>query len=177
MGQYLSVGICTELSIDKEVLKKSTIEKIENKLSKKFDMSLFVINETEFDDVIVWHLKRDLIKEEMYNFTSKIHADYGIKNEEILEKIKAAKTGEEIYSIAGNDDDENFRTDRYSESEYIDLGGYRPTDIQTKYISFLMEGKIIMECYNTIFSFFCKALKKVYSEFKLSGALNVYITG
>ena len=179
MGQYLSIGLCTKIAVEKQNItnQKFTLNEVVSELNKKFEMSSFVLDETN-GDYFVWYFNKDNIKQEMYNFLSKIYSDYGVKDEEVLEKIKQITTADEILNIAENERSENFRLDRYSEYDYINLGKFdNYQDINTTYISLFMEGKISMECYDDIFSFFRKTMRQVYSEFKLSGALNVYITG
>ena len=179
MGQYLSIGICNKIAVNRKKIESKgfTLNDVEKELNKKFELSLFVINETG-DDYFVWDIKKDIFKQELYNFLSKIYLEYGVVREELLKKIKNSETGDDIYNLAEIESHENFHLDEYSEYDYIELGTFKNyQEINTTYISLFLVGKISMECYGQMFSFFTKTMRKVYSEFNLSGALNVYITG
>ena len=49
--------------------------------------------------------------------------------------------------------------------------------LQYESIIIALQGKIFMECYNTMFSFFSKTIQHLVKDFKLAGAISVYITG
>ncbi len=51
MGQYLSIGICNKIAVNRKKIESKgfTLKDVENELNKKFEMSLFVLNETGDD--------------------------------------------------------------------------------------------------------------------------------
>ncbi|MFA6924765.1 MAG: hypothetical protein WC223_11000 [Bacteroidales bacterium] len=182
MGQFLSIGICNQISVNRKEIKKQgfKLTDVENELNKKFNLSVYVFNETD-SDYLTWNINKSIFKQETHRFLSKIYQEYGEVNkaiEELLKEINNLETAEELFNLAESKRHENFQLDEYCSFDYIKLGAFEKTQrINTTYIGLFFAGKISMECYGQMFSFFRKTIRQVYSEFKLSGALNVYITG
>ncbi|MEI0739001.1 hypothetical protein VQ056_24205 [Paenibacillus sp. JTLBN-2024] len=68
MGQYLQMGICYRMEIDKNRLEKLGIkyEKLTSELNKHLDLSLFELNETK--DEIIFEIKESVVLEQLQKF-------------------------------------------------------------------------------------------------------------
>ena len=179
MGQFLSIGICTNILISKKKLESKgfSLEDALMELSKKFNVDVFDYVESN-NEYHQWKINESLFKSEIEDFLTKIYNDYGDANITLIDKISSFQTFENILAFAENKSHENFQIDKYSNPEYIELGKFSEyIDVHTTYIGLFFAGKIFMECYGKMFSFFRNNMRQVYTKYKLSGALNVYITG
>ena len=179
MGQFLSIGICTNIGISKEKLKLKgfTLEDVQIELSKKFNIEVFDYIKTE-DEYHQWQINKSIFTSEIKNFLTQIYSDYGVIDEDLMNKISYMQSFEEFIEYAGTKSHENFQRASVGNPDFIELGNFANSlQIYTSHIGLFYAGKISMECYNKMFSFFRNNMRHSYSKYKISGALNVYITG
>lgn len=183
MGQYLVSGIVTESVISKEKLTKykiSTEDLIkEMKYQLLFENDLYNLEEN--DEYIIFKLKNDIIERELLNFLEVYYPIYYYKNnvyKEALEKIKKTNSQDWI-KLAENKSMEAFQIDSYGEEDYLSFDiDFRPTiTVSHTTIMLTIEGKIFMEEYGSHFRLAKYCIKQAFKEFKISGAIRVYISG
>lgn len=186
MGQFLAVGITTNLSISKEKAEKEKItldEAIQN-LNQNKHFLPEIYDFTDEKGLWKWSLKQEIIEAELLDFLkalypllyiSKKYTDY----DEVLEKLSQTNASSWI-ELANAKSFESFQIDEYGESErlYFDEKPFQPKlTVDFTSIALAMEGKIMMEVYGGLFNFFKISLQKAFPEFQLSKALRVYISG
>ncbi|MBF0545990.1 MAG: hypothetical protein HQM08_16220 [Candidatus Riflebacteria bacterium] len=186
MGQYLSIGIVTELIVSKAEMQKGKISKEEllDQMEKflYFPNNLYTANEN--DDMVVLKLKSDVFSAELIPFLEKFYKImYRSKKENtvvigILEKLKNSPPSDWM-EIAKEKSFYYFQEDLYGRSENLTFEKeFQPRlNVQCDCIMLSMEGKTFMEVYGRQFHFFKYCMREAFQEFALSGALRVYLSG
>jgi len=184
MGMYLTIGIVTQIRIDKErarVQASASPEDVRNALQKHHNQS-GIYNLEENDDYVWLALKPDIAEPEMIEF---LQAFYKIRYTEDcrnmytnIDELKAMTTMDEWLHHASKRPCQAFRFDEFVHIHTPYPGGWtRSLETSAKQIILSLDGKIIMECYNELFSFFTKLIRERLSRFKLADSLLVTITG
>lgn len=182
MGQFLAIGITTNISI-----RKSEIEKAEfscNQFVEKMKASMFfqpdIYTQYEEDDYIVFNLKDEIFQSQLIDFLKAVYPVlYKDSNQyykpvlESLTSMEPAKWKE----WAADSAESAFQDDPYGARDYL-FGAFR-SRIAINYHAIILslEGKILMEQFGRQFHFFKYTMMQAFKEFSLSGALRVYITG
>ena len=184
MGQFLAIGIKTDIFIQKDRESKNlTLEDIIGKMTSEwhFDASLYDFSENEKS--WKWKLKETLFDDDFLAFLKAFYAEvYTNRNadeEEVIQKLSESPAADWL-AIASDKSYEAFQKDNYCESDYLRFmdKDFRPTvtiDFQT--IMLAMAGKIMIESSGGLFHFFEKMIDRNFSNFKISKAIKVYITG
>jgi hypothetical protein len=178
MGQYLAIGITTEISTDKAVALKQKISAEE--IIKRPPLIETLYDFEESDNYWSWGIKPAIFEAELLPFLETLYPDlYGIGSsdwEDVLKKLKETPPNEWLKFIQ-NDGFEAFQLDSYGESDYLAFPKKGTVALNYETIILALEGKISMECHGQLFGFFETALQNQYKAFELSKTLRVYITG
>lgn len=181
MGQYLAIGITTEIRTDKAIALKHKITAEEIISRHALIQTLFDFEET--DNSWYWKIKPAIFEAELLPFLETLYPDlYGVGASDwadVLEKLKETPPNE-WFEFIKNDGFEAFQLDSYGESVYLafpEKGYSAKVQLNYETIILALEGKISMECYGQLFGFFESAIQNQYKAFELSKTLRVYITG
>lgn len=182
MGQFLCIGIVTKMGISKEKRIKEynlTLDEITKGVAKKFDLSLY--NMTEAENFFEWEIDHSVLLQELPSFLRSFYPFYYINNparyDGVIPDIIKCRTSAEIIETANKKEYECFQMDDMG-GQIIDAGKHDiGLYLQYESIILALQGKIFMECYNTMFGFFSKTIQSLLKDFKLAGAISVYITG
>lgn len=184
MGQYLAIGIKTNISIPKDRNSKElSIEEIIDKMTSEwgFDASIYDFEETEKS--WNWKLKISLFDEDFLSFLKafyqQIYANQSSDNDNVIKKLSNSPVTEWLV-IASAKSFEAFQKDNSCESSYLyfDDKPFRPyITINFQTIMLAMAGKIMIESSGGLFEFFEKMILQNFINFKISKAVKVYITG
>ena len=186
MGQYLAIGIATQLSISKEETAKAKIgiEEVKQKMQQTLHFSADIYDFSEEKGYWSWTLKKAIWEAELFAFLKTIYpllyldkgyADY----EEVLKKLAESEPSLWL-EIAEGKSFSSFQIDKYGENErlYFNEKPFQPKiSVSTESVALAMEGKIMMEVYGGLFNFFQLCIQKTFPDFKMSKAIRVYITG
>ena len=98
--------------------------------------------------------------------------------QETLNELKNSKS-ENWLSLAEDKSCEEFQIDNYGieDNLYFEKAFNPRVSVYYESILLSMEGKIMMESYGRQFNFFKLCMTEMFKEFKLAGALRVYISG
>lgn len=181
MGTYMGIGIVTKMGISKSTVEEmeSTIDDIQSKISKEFNIDFDIYTVVENDNAYIFNLKDTIMEEQLKPFLQEIYpAIYSDSNyyESILkylDKLKADK----IIEFAKEKSKEAFQYDKYGERDYFYGSFGRCLEISYETIMISSEGKISMECYGKHFKFFKSCIVKAYPQYSIANSLRVYITG
>ena len=155
MGRYLSCGIATEITILKRYNEENDI--IMERIGKNIDLNIY--ERIDYDDEIVLQIKKDIFEKYIVDFIveqSKYFKD-GIGKDTIdkLEQLKGLSY-DEMIEIAKEKKIYTFqflRGDRIcNDISYLDPHG--DNDIYCDIIDFISDGKVFLECYWDIFTYF-----------------------
>lgn len=176
MGQYLSIGIITQLKINTNGTDLSEIK--EDLKERGVDLDLY---EGEIDSNL-WrgNLKQEIIEKELLGFTK---AAYDLlrkytrldDDKEVIAALEKSKP-EDWSGILDEATFINFQEDSYGHRSYLKIQG-KNLELIFFAVSLKMVGKILMEMDSGIFNLLSTGLQKLLSDFKLARSLRVYITG
>ncbi len=181
MGQYLSIGICTNFSISKSEMKsaKTSIEEIEDALQNE-GYYLPIFERQESENAWKWSLKESIFTMEMAQFVEKQLDIFGETDddvEQLLADLKNCKSKNDFWGLAEQGNYECFQWDRYGESDYISMSFGKHLRINYDCIMLFSAGKISMESDGGLFQYFVRNIVIANPEFEIAKALKVYITG
>jgi hypothetical protein len=184
MGQYLTVAMATKITTDKSTALhyKQKPKDIVKRLGAQ--IAAFEFKETE--DMWTWTLKPSVVEAELMRFLEEIYAhlyeegqsDY----EDVLARLSELPPQEWLAMVDGEDEEgyEAFQSNSYGETYILDLPKISDSAeirLNEDSIMLALEGKISMECYGQLFSFFQTAIQHQFKAFKLGSTLRVFITG
>lgn len=186
MGQFLAMGIATQLAVSKEKAEKEkiTLEEVLQKMQQTLHFTPDIYNFSEEKGYWIWELKKEIWEGELLNFlkviypllyVNKQHTDYEV----VLEKLSETPASS-WFELAEDKSFTSFQLDEYGENErlYFNEKPFRPkTTVGFDSVALAMEGKIAMEEYGKFFNFFALCFQKAFPTFQLSKAIRVYITG
>jgi hypothetical protein len=183
MGAYLATGIVQEIVIDKCDIrsKEITSDIIQKHLKNELDISYY--NYSENSDQYCWKIKPEILGsglieflDSQFNMYSKIKDKY---MQETLDRLSKVKTADEIISLALSNDLINFRA-LEPITHYIrvikDNGFEERITVYYNMISYFLDGKIIMESYNSIFRYFERNIRLQNEKYPLATCVKVMIT-
>ncbi|MCI5125530.1 MAG: hypothetical protein D3925_13915 [Candidatus Electrothrix sp. AR5] len=180
MGQFLAIGLATEIGINKPEADKAdlTLEQLQERMQHDLHYAPGIYSATEKDDYYHFFLNEEIFHAELLpllkTFYPLLYSDPAYY-ERVLEKL-ADKDPAEWLKWAQGKPEEAFQFDEYGTRDYLAVNH---ADICVSYDAVLlsMEGKISMETYGRQFSFVKYAMMQTFREFRLAGALRMYITG
>ncbi len=161
MGTYLSCGIAKTINVKKKGYAK---EVILEKLGKSVNLDIYDEPE-ETEDYLIFELKKDIMEKYAVEFVKEqlnIAKENSVEPEKIKHDIKDLenKKYDELMEMA---EIKRYRNFQYIEGNvfsndvsYISDG----LDIIADIIVYALEGKVIMECYNSIFRYFRNLILK-----------------
>ncbi|NRD76581.1 hypothetical protein HPT25_03630 [Bacillus sp. BRMEA1] len=178
MGQYLQMGICYRMEIDKKRLDKLgvTFEKLKNELNKQFDLSLYELNETQ--DELVFEIKKGVILEQLLEFMQFEYSMYPQQEpyadcfKSAVETIGGLSSFEEIVEVAEEKKYPCFQSNVITSEIKVDWNLLK-MDI-SMFVLFL-DGKIIMEGYNSFLRYIENNVRELSKKWTLAGAFKCYI--
>lgn len=189
MGQDLGVGIPTKITIRRKDItsEKADLACIKRGLEDVLDIGSYDFTQ-DSDQYYLWKIKPELLNANFKEFYAELMQDYDKKltKQEIELISKSDAIGQELLDIAHNDGLFNFYTTdgvdeiihlHDIEGNEINNGYNNSLDINLEFLVFCSEGKIMMECYGQLFSFFEQNLRKQYVQYPASKCLKILIFG
>lgn len=182
MGQFLGIGINTKIKVSRTELRRCPSgEDCARAIVEKDLANSELYNLTMTDDLLIYSLKKEIVEKEWCAFINDFYTirykETGeqMEDEEALEAISACTTLEDWLSIANQKRYSCFQIDDHQ--QYIEIGAFYPCRVGIENIILSIDGKILMECYGTLFRFLTICIKKRLEQYKLADALDVYISG
>lgn len=174
MGQYLVIGIATQITADKREC--NDIENFKTLFEKKLNSAgIYQLSETE--TTIELRLKPEIAEPEWTDF---IQAFYGLRYQpheydEIIKDLNQRKTLEEYIVYAEEKLNQKYHLTHLH--YYLQDGHFnRHIPIVMKMMILSLDGKIIMECYDELFTFINRLIRERLSNYRLANSLYVDIT-
>lgn len=157
------------------------MENIEFALQKEVDLQHYIFEESE--EAISWTIKPKILEEG--NLAEFLEAQFNMyddtmNSEEIISKVKQAKTGEEIIQLAQSHSFTDFQMVGYMEGypsvlQENGFSDYMP--VHYELMAFFLDGKIIMECYERIFHYFERNIRLQAAKHPIAACVKVLISG
>lgn len=179
MGQYLQMGICYRLEVDKKRLDKLeiTLEGLINELNKHLDITLYEINETH-EEVII-EIKETGALEQLLEFTQFLYSLYPQEQrdtdcfESASEMIGELSSLKELVELA-----EEGRVPCFQSNKIVDeikVSNWKPLEIKIYLLVFFVEGKIFMEGYDSFLRFIENNVRESSKRWSIAGAFKCFI--
>lgn len=183
MGQFLCIGIYTQIRASRKAAESQyhSIDECRENIvkSKGLDESLYDFHEDE--ENIYYTLKSDILGRDIVALTKRFYEmRYGVGDKydsaAALEALEKCQNGQDVMALLQRKCFQCFQNG--CTYDYVtatrSIGGML---IDVRSIILSIDGKIIMECYGELFSFFTRLIQEKLSDIPLSKALHVYIDG
>jgi len=179
MGQYLQMGICYRIKVDKKRLDKLgvTFEKLKNELNKHFDLSLYDLNETQ--DEIIFGLKESVVLEQLQEFMQFQYLMYPQEQPYIdcfksaIEIIGELSSLQEIVEVAEEKKFSCFQSNTIT--DVVKVSSWNSLSVGISMLVFFVEGKILMEGYNSFLRFIENNIRESGKKWSITGAFRCFI--
>ena len=184
MGRYLAIGLKTELTIRKKNAEKAfnTVQEAISTVRKEL-ASEEAYDMIEVEDFVCFKLKPKLLETELVNF---LHEFYTIRygdisksaeHNKILSALQKCNSASEIVNIAEEMRFEDFQKDNYWDNVFLNDGRWDNLTVYMQGIDLSLDGKIVMECYSSLFCFLTTLIQERLGNYNLAKALHVTISG
>lgn len=181
MGQFLAIGLVTQISVDKKKLARVrlTPEQLQERMKAElhYDPALYLLR--DYDGFYGFDLKEDIFYAQLLPLLEQLYPllypDTEMLYQDVLQEIRGLPPSEWI-AWAKTKPDESFQFDGGGMGEYIQEK-FTNLYLDHESIMFSMEGKIMMEVYGRQFRFVNYTMMQTFKEFPLAGALRMYLTG
>lgn len=185
MGRYLVIGITTEMAFKKsEAIKQFDSLEAASEFVEQNYAPTEVFNKEENDEYIGYSIKPELLETELVPFLNEFYDSryqpgccQHHEKQEILNNISQQSTAEAIINLAKEKKYECFQDDPYWDPYWIEGKGWGSMKLYTSGIALSLDGKILIECYNSLFIFFQNLIKEKFHKYLISKAIRVTITG
>lgn len=185
MGQFLAIGLRLELAVRKqdvaEHLENTSLEEILKQIEEKCHLN-DIYKRDDTDDYYIFKLKEELLDSELVPFLEKFYSlRYPLGSEldshDVLDALKDIDNTHDRLELLTY---KRFQT--YQEGEdfdYCRIGNSWSNKVRicSNNAILSIDGKIIMECYGDVFSFFRRCIVAQMSNFKIAEAMTVWIDG
>ena len=181
MGQFLAIGLVTQIGVDKKKLARVqlTPEQLQERMTAQlhYDPALYLLR--DYDDFYGFDLNEDIFYAQLLPLLEQLYPllyPDKVMYQDVLQELLGLPPSEWI-AWAQKKPDESFQFDggrgmgEYIREKYNDLY------LDYESIMLSMEGKIAMEVYGRQFMFVNYTMKQTFKQFPLAGALRMYITG
>jgi hypothetical protein len=137
----------------------------------------------ENEDSIFWTIKPEMLEG---NFVEFLETQFKMYDEatqgriqDAILKIKEAQTGEKIIELAKKELFENFQMvdNIFGYHRVLHADGFPDhTTVNYHLITFFLDGKIIMECYNNILHYFERNIRLQEQKYPVAACVKTMIT-
>lgn len=179
MGQYLHMGLCNRIVIEKERMAKLnvSIEIVIKALNSVIDMSLFELGEPE--EQYVFTIKESIVLEQLYQF---LQLQFSLYNQQdpykgcfnkILTAVAEISSLHDIEELAKTKSFPCFQKQVINDEILINEWHWLKVEYEM-WIMFV-EGKLFMETYNNFLRFIEKQVRVSSEKWLISGAFRCFI--
>ena len=178
MGQYLMIGVATELQFEQDVLARFRVsaEEVRDMLNRDLDMSLFTLAET--GETARFTIRPDILVPQLHPFLSEQLALYcspiDTLAENALRAVAACHTADDLTALAEEKRHVHFQSSDLLYAS-LDVGKYHPMRYQCTMFLYVVIGKVYMEVYNDLFRYMQKLIRKTSTVGAIAGAVRVFL--
>ncbi|MCI5130698.1 MAG: hypothetical protein D3904_04080, partial [Candidatus Electrothrix sp. EH2] len=168
MGQFLAVGLVTEIRINKSKADKAdlTLDQLQERMQHDLHYAPQIYTATEKDGYYRFLLNEDILHSELLPFLKTFYPllySNPAYYEDVLKKL-ADMPPSEWLKWAESEPEEAFQFDEYGTRDYLSVNH---TDIPVSYDAAIlsMEGKIVMETFGRQFTFVKYTMMQTFRQF------------
>lgn len=161
MGQYIEIGVCTEIRVAKSNLDryKLGLVELEEAIQKEVGLHLFDGEETATEHV--WHLKEHLLTQGFAAFlrSQRLMAKGRIEPEAevFFSSLEGCKTRAEVEALTESTGSWVLQRVRATDDLRVGAGQVR-VPVKFSVLVYLLEGKVIIDAYRSLFRYLRNAL-------------------
>jgi len=178
LGQYLQLGICSRIVIQKERTAKLnvSIEKVTEALDKVMDMSLFERGDTE--EQYIFTIKEFIVLDQLnqfleFQFSLYPQQHYKESFETALKAVSEQSSLQNILELAKARKFSCFQ--RNIITDEILVNDWHGLKVEYDMWIMFVEGKLVMETYNNFLRYFEKQVRTSSKNWSISGAFRCFI--
>lgn len=163
MGQYIQAGICNRIKVSKREMEENRVnfEEFKEGLAKEISLDLYEIEEVESG--YIFSLKNDVLANgDLEKFLSEQYELLNIAKDrakKIIDSLKGLSRADDIIELAERKKFENFQYISIYDNIYCTMWEHRVM-VEYELMIFMLEGKIMMECYRRFLRYIEKLIKK-----------------
>lgn len=179
MGQYLQMGICYRLEVDKKRLDKLefTLEGLINELNKHLDITLYEINETH--EEVIFEIKETVALEQLQEFMQYQYSMYPQEQwdtdcfESASVMIAELSSLKELVELAEEGRFPCFQSNIITDE--VKVSAWDSLRVEFSMLVFFIEGKIYMEGYGAFLKYIENNIRESSKKWKIAGAFKCFI--
>lgn len=181
MGAFLCISIVNRIVISKDEIRdcKMTDSEAIDKAINVYGTNINIYELIPDEKDVVLSLKHEVLENGLLPFLEDFYPDYYTDDksdyEYVLKSLRESPSTEWI-KLANKKQAESFQTIYDPYNRVIPCAFARRLHIESDNIILCLNGKIIMETYNTLFNYLGRCLKDRYNKHAIAQALNVFIT-
>jgi hypothetical protein len=179
MGQYLKMGICNRIVVNKNEVAKHrlSLDTLIESLNCEMDMSLFEMGETE--EEYIFTIKESIVSDQLLDFIS---FQYSLYNQEdpyrksfdtALQLISEFSTIKEIDGLARKKSLPCFQFSKIDHEIKVKGWDWLRTEVSIWLL--FAEGKIIMESYSNFLRFMDRQIREASKNLSISRTFRCFI--
>lgn len=185
MGQFLAIGLRLSVAIRKKDIERHLDEKSADSIFRQIEDEYHlsdIYDCKEENDYYVYHIKKELLDEELIPFIEKFYTlrypkDSKLDNSYAIDTLKALPDTSARLALLEKKSFQTYQEGSEVNYFYIDKFVSNKIRVYSNNAILSIDGKIFMECYEDLFKFFRHCIKTLMSEFILSKSLTVWIDG
>jgi hypothetical protein len=164
MGQYIQIGVCTEVRVAKAHLERSKLSLVELREALQEELGLHLFDEEETEAEHVWRIKERLLTQGFADFLRHQRAmtreESRPEAEAFLVALEACQSAAEVHALTNSEAcPEAFVLWPGHTREILGVGPWkRRVAADLSVLIYLLEGKVFMECYRKFFRYLRSAL-------------------
>jgi hypothetical protein len=179
MAQYMSIALKATIVVTKKKIASNNIseETAKEIVGEKFNLNLYDASET--DHFLLWKLKQELLSQEIVPFLENVFKFYYNQEEAnyrtLIGEIRSRKDYDSLFKLAKNMEYEHFELDN-TKFEKVQIPKMaKHIQLDYNYFRLFKGEKLRMDNLDKVMLFLNNTLRKTFSEFQLSQALDIYI--
>lgn len=184
MGAYLCISLANKIVISKDAIRNCKLTESEaiEKTINEYGSSIDIYELIPDEKYVILNLKQEVLEHGLLPFLADFYPDYYTEYKEdkedyegVLKSLRETPPAEWL-SSANKIRAESFQRmyDTYNRAIRCPFG--LNLRIESDNIALCLNGKIIMETYDTLFKYLGKCLQDRYKKHAIAQALNVFIT-
>lgn len=179
MAQFIAIALKSTIVLSKKRLQADRFsEEIAIQTVKdNYDLSLYDYSET--DHFYLWKLKEEVLTAEIVPFLDAVltfyYADEESSIKSLLGEVGRKKDHDSLMRITKLDEYEHFQLDNTQYSQIHLKKQARHLRVDFNYIQLIRGERVRLDEFDKTMQFLNNCMRKAFSEFQLSKALEVYI--
>jgi len=180
MGRFLVIGIATRMVADKNECEKAFkgVEGLKAAMENQFNSSgIYQMSETE--SKIILELKPEVAEREWIDFIGAFYdirySDY-VERDMVFEELSQKDNLKDWLEIAEGKEFEGYQATHFYYCPMDSPSAFYDAYVSMDVVILSLDGKIMMECYDSLFDFFTRLIREKLSNYRLADSLIIDIT-